>query len=414
MRESYTLKLEGKEWKDVLEGVYKKKKKDIKMDGFRKGNVPYNIYVKNAGIESLFMDASDEAVNILYKKLMADEKTITPVATPNIEIKSISKDGIEITFTLVGAPEVKLGKYKKLGIKKEEVKVEDEEINHEIEHLKEQFVELTVADEKTKIKNGMVAVIDFEGFLNGTPFKGGKGEDYNLEIGSKTFIPGFEEALVGLKKGDKKDINVTFPENYHVDDLKGKPVMFHVEIKEVKERILPELNKEFFEDLNMDGVKNEKDLRNHIKEGLEHEKTHKVEDEYLFKCLDKIVENSKFEIPEEMTKDEVDSITKEFAEKLKYQGLRFEDYLKYMNTSIDDFKKTLEPEANKRIGYRLVMDNIIKEEKIELTDEEIKEGMAHEAEHYGMSVEDFEKEVGSVEMFKYDLLVKKAMEIISK
>ncbi len=414
MRESYTLKLEGKEWKEVLEGVYKKKKKDVKMDGFRKGNVPYNIYIKNAGVESLFMDASDEAINILYKKLMADEKTITPVATPNIEIKSISKDGIELTFTLVGAPEVKLGKYKKLGIKKEEVKVSEEEIDHEIGHIKEQFAELKIADDKTKIKEGMVAVIDFEGFLNGTPFKGGKGEDYNLEIGSKTFIPGFEEALVGLKKGDKKDINVTFPENYHVDDLKGKPVMFHVEIKEIKERILPEFNKEFFEDLAMDGVTNEKELRSHIEEEIKHEKTHRVEDEYLFKCLDKIVENSKFEIPEEMTKDEVDNIVKEFSEKLKYQGLRFEDYLKYMNTSIDDFKKTLEPEANKRIGYRLVMDNIIKTEKLELTDEEVKEGIAHEAEHYGMKPEEFEKEIGSVEMFKYDLLVKKAMEVISK
>ena len=414
MKETYTVKLEGKEWKDCLKSAYNKKKKDIKMDGFRKGNVPYNIYIKNAGVESLFMDASDEAINILYKKLMADEKTITPVATPNIEIKSISKDGIELTFTLVGAPEVKLGKYKKLGIKKEEVKVSEEEIDYEIGHIKEQFAELRVADDKTKIKEGMVAVIDFEGFLNGTPFKGGKGEDYSLEIGSKTFIPGFEEALVGLKKGDKKDINVTFPENYHVDDLKGKPVMFHVEIKDIKERILPEFNKEFFEDLAMDGVTNEKELRNHIEEEIKHEKTHRLEDEHLFKCLDKIVSNSKFEIPEEMTKDETNSMVKEFAEKLSYQGLRFEDYLKYMNTNLDDFKKTLEPEANKRIGYRLVMDNIIKAENLEISADELKEGLAHEAEHYGMKVEDFEKEVGSMEMFKYDLLVKKAMKVISE
>ena len=260
----------------------------------------------------------------------------------------------------------------------------------------------------------MIAVIDFEGFLNGTPFKGGKGEDYNLEIGSNTFIPGFEESLVGLKKGDKKDINVTFPENYHVDDLKGKPVMFHVEIKDVKERVLPELNKEFFEDLAMDGVTNEKELRNHIEEEIKHEKTHRLEDEHLFKCLDKIVSNSKFEIPEEMTKDETNSMVKEFAEKLSYQGLRFEDYLKYMNTNLDDFKKTLEPEANKRIGYRLVMDNIIKAENLEISADELKEGLAHEAEHYGMKVEDFEKEVGSMEMFKYDLLVKKAMKVISE
>ncbi len=414
MRESYDVKLEGKEWTKCLEGAYKKRKKDVKIDGFRKGSVPYDVYVKKAGIESLYMDAADEAVNILFKKLMEDKKTITPAATPAIDVKNISKDKIEITITLVGAPEIKLGKYKKLGIKKEEVKVTKDEIDHEIEHLKSHYTEIKVADDGAKLKNGMIAVIDFEGFLDGTPFKGGKGEDYNLELGSNTFIPGFEEALVGLKKGDKKDVNVSFPDNYHVDELKGKPVVFKVEVKDVKERIFPELNDDFFEDLNMEGVKNEKDLRKHFEEELTHEKTHQLEDEHMFKCLDKIVANSKFEIPVEMTNDETEAIVKEFGEKLTYQGLRLEEYLKYMNTNIDDFKKTLEPEANKRIGYRLVMDAIIKEEKLEVSDEEYKAGLEEEASHYGMSVKDFEKEIGTKEMFKYNLLVKKAMKVISE
>ena len=414
MKESYTLKLEGKEWKECLKEAYNKKKKEVKLDGFRKGQVPYDIYVKKAGIESLYMDAIDMAVDTLYAKLLSNPKTITPAATPAIDIKNITDKEVEIEFTLVGTPEVKLGKYKKLGVKKETVEVSDEEIEHEIEHLKEQFVEVKTLDDKAKIKEGNVAVIDFEGFLNGTPFQGGKGEGYSLEIGSHTFIPGFEEALVGLKKGDKKDVKVTFPENYHSEELKGQPVIFKVTVHEVKERVFPEFDKDFFEDLNVGGVESLEDLKRYIKENKEAEKEKQIEDEYLFKCLDKVVEASKFEIPAEMTEDEVNRLVREFSEKLQYQGLRLEDYLKYCNTSMEDFKATLKDEANKRIGYRLMMDAIVQKEGLEVTDEELEKGLTETAEQYGMSKEDFEKEIGSKELFKYDLLMRKAMKVVTE
>lgn len=414
MKESYTLKLEGKEWKECLKEAYNKKKKEVKLDGFRKGQVPYDIYVKKAGIESLYMDAIDMAVDTLYAKLLSDPKTITPAATPAIDIKNITDKEVEIEFTLVGTPEVKLGKYKKLGVKKETVEVTDEEIEHEIEHLKEQFVEVKTLDDKAKIKEGNVAVIDFEGFLNGTPFQGGKGEGYSLEIGSHTFIPGFEEALVGLKKGDKKDVKVTFPENYHSEELKGQPVIFKVTVHEVKERVFPEFDKDFFEDLNVGGVESLEDLKRYIKENKEAEKEKQIEDEYLFKCLDKVVEASKFEIPAEMTEDEVNRLVREFSEKLQYQGLRLEDYLKYCNTSMEDFKATLKDEANKRIGYRLMMDAIVQKEGLEVTEEELEKGLTETAEQYGMSKEDFEKEIGSKELFKYDLLMRKAMKVVTE
>ena len=414
MKESYTLKLEGKEWKECLKEAYNKKKKDIKLDGFRKGQVPYDIYVKKTGVETLYMDAIDMAVDTLYAKLLSDPKTITPAATPSIDIKNITDKEVEIEFTLVGTPEVKLGKYKKLGVKKETVEVTDEEIEHEIEHLKEQFVEVKTLDDKAKIKEGNVAVIDFEGFLNGTPFQGGKGEGYSLEIGSHTFIPGFEEALVGLKKGDKKDVKVTFPENYHSEELKGQPVIFKVTVHEVKERVFPEFNKEFFEDLNVGGVESLEDLKNYIKENKAAEKEKQIEDEYLFKCLDKVVEASKFEIPAEMTEDEVNRLVREFSEKLQYQGLKLEDYLKYCNSNIDDFKATLKDEANKRIGYRLMMDAIVQKEGLEVTDEELEAGLNETAEQYGMSREDFEKEIGNKELFKYDLLMRKAMKVVTE
>lgn len=414
MKEKYDVKLEGKEWKDCLKHAFDKKKKDIKMDGFRKGQVPYDVYVKKMGVEALYMDAVDIAVDVLYAKLLKDEKTIIPVATPGIDIKNINHDEIEIEFTLVSAPKVELGKHTKLGIKKEEVVVTDSQIEHELHHLQEQFVEVKELDDDAVIKEGNVAVIDFEGFKEGKAFKGGKGEDYSLEIGSHTFIPGFEEALVGLKKGDTKDVNVTFPENYHSEDLKGQPVIFKVTVKAVKERVLPEFNKEFFEDLNVGGVESLEDLKKYIKENMTAERSKQIEDEYLFKCLDEVVKNSKFDIPEEMTEDETNRLVREFSEKLSYQGLKLEDYLKYINSNINDFKATLKDEANKRVGYRLIMDAIIENEKIEVSDEELESELKKTSEQYKMSVEDFLKEIGNKELFKYDLLMRKAMKIVTK
>ncbi len=414
MKEKYDVKLEGKEWKDCLKQAFNKKKKDIKMDGFRKGQVPYDVYVKKMGVEALYMDAVDIAVDVLYARLLKDDKTIIPVATPGIDIKNINHDEIEIEFTLVSAPKVELGKHTKLGVKKEEVVITDSQIEHELHHLQEQFVEVKELDDDAEIKEGNVAVIDFEGFKEGKAFKGGKGENYSLEIGSHTFIPGFEEALVGLKKGDTKDVNVTFPENYHSEDLKGQPVIFKVTVKAVKERVLPEFNKEFFEDLNVGGVESLEDLKKYIKENMTAERSKQIEDEYLFKCLDEVVKNSKFDIPEEMTEDETNRLVKEFSEKLSYQGLKLEDYLKYINSNINDFKATLKDEANKRVGYRLIMDAIIENEKIEVSDEELESELKKTSEQYKMSVEDFLKEIGNKELFKYDLLMRKAMEIVTK
>ncbi len=413
MKKSYSLKLAGKEWEDCLKESFNKKKKDIKMDGFRKGLVPYEVYTKKTGVESLYMDAMDLAVDKLYAKLLSDPETITPAATPSIDIKNITEHEVEVEFTLVSSPEVKIGKYKNLGVKREKPEVKEEEIDHELGHIREQYAEVRTLDEKTALENGMIAVIDFEGFKDGVAFKGGKGTDYSLELGSNTFIPGFEEALVGLHKGDKKDVNVTFPENYHSEELKGQPVVFKVEIKEVKQRVMPEYNKEFFEDLNIEGVTSEKELRDYIKEGIETEKEKELEDQYLFKCLDKVVESSTFEIPEEMTNDEVNRLTREFSEKLQYQGLNINDYLKFANTSMDDFKKTLAPEANKRIGYRLMMDAIVEKEKLEVSDEELEKGLEDAAKNYGMKKEDFVKEIGDTNLFKYDLLMRKAMKVVT-
>lgn len=414
MKEVYTLKLEGKEWKDCLDKSFKKERKDLKVDGFRKGQVPEEIFIKKFGIERLYTNAIDYAVDILYAKLMEDPKTVVPAATPSIDIKNISKDMVEIEFTIVGAPEVKLGKYKSLGIKKEEIKVTEEEVEHELNHLKEHFVDEKVAEDNHEIKDGDIAVIDFEGFLDGKAFDGGKGNDYPLTIGSHTFIPGFEEGLVGLKKGDSKDLDVTFPENYGAENLKGKKVVFKVTVKEVKERVFPEFNKDFFDDLGIKEVTTLEELKKYIEENIKTGKKKENEDKYLFKCLDKIISDSKFEIPEEMTSDEVNRMVKDFEDKLKYQGLNLKDYLKFLGKEINEFKETLKDEANKRIGYRLILDEIVKAEKLDVTEEELEKDLEETAKNYGISKEEFIKEVGSKDLYKYDMLMKKAMKTITE
>ena len=414
MKEVYTLKLEGKEWKDCLDKSFKKERKDLKVDGFRKGQVPEEIFIKKFGIERLYTNAIDYAVDILYAKLMEDPKTVVPAATPSIDIKNISKDKVEIEFTIVGAPEVKLGKYKSLGIKKEEIKVTEEEVEHELNHLKEHFVDEKVAEDNHEIKDGDIAVIDFEGFLDGKAFDGGKGNDYPLTIGSHTFIPGFEEGLVGLKKGESKDLDVTFPENYGAENLKGKKVVFKVTVKEVKERVFPEFNKDFFDDLGIKEVTTLEELKKYIEENIKTGKKKENEDKYLFKCLDKIVSDSKFEIPEEMTNDEVNRMVKDFEDKLKYQGLNLKDYLKFLGKEINEFKETLKDEANKRIGYRLILDEIVKAEKLDVTEEELEKDLEETAKNYGISKEEFIKEVGSKDLYKYDMLMKKAMKTITE
>ena len=270
MKKSYSLKLEGKEWKDCLKESYNKKKKDIKMDGFRKGLVPYEVYTKKAGIESLFMDAMDLAVDKLYSKLLEDPETITPAATPSIDIKNITEHEVEVEFTLVSSPEVKIGKYKNLGVKKDEIKVSKKEIDEEVAKLASRLAEIIVKEDG-EVVEGNTAVIDFEGFVDGKPLEGGSGQNFPLEIGSHTFIPGFEEGLVGMKVGQDKELNLKFPEEY-TKELAGKDVKFNVTVREIKERVLPELDKDFYQDLGFDDIDNEEDFRKEVKKAIEDRK----------------------------------------------------------------------------------------------------------------------------------------------
>lgn len=407
------VEMKGKEWTDLLDHVFEHKKADLKVDGFRKGQVPKDVYIKKFGIESLFMDAVDHAIPTLYDKMIKDNKDLEVACRPSVDIKSVDKDHLEVVFSVTEKPEVKLGEYKNLGIKKEKVNVTDEEVEHELEHLRNQFVELK--DKKTgAVADGDEATIDFEGFKDGKAFDGGKGEDYPLVIGSGRFIPGFEEALIGMNIGEEKDIDLTFPKDYHSEELKGAKVTFKVKIKSLKERIYPEYNEDFFKDLNIPEVDSLDKLKASIKEHISGHKEAEIEDKYFDECLTKVSENAKMDIPEAMINEEIDRITHEFSDRLQMQGMNIDTYLKMLGMDIDKFQENFKPEAEKRVKFRLVIEAVAKAEDIKVSDKELDDYSKEMATKYQMDEKTFLEQIGGKDFLKYDLEVRKALEIITK
>lgn len=408
------VEIKGKEWTEILDHVFEHKKKEIKVDGFRKGNVPKEIYIKKFGIESLYMDAIDHALPELFDRMMKENKNLEMACRPDVEPKEIDKDHLKVVFKIVEKPEIKLGKYKDLGIKKGSIEVTEEEIEHELKHIREQYVELKDKKKGSKVASGDETTIDFEGFKEGKPFEGGKGEDYPLTIGSNSFIPGFEDALIGMELGEEKTIELTFPENYHAEDLKGAKVEFKVKIKELKERIYPEYNEEFFKDLNMPEVDSLEKLKNAIKEHIEGHKEAEIEDKYFEECLTKVSEAAKMDVPKEMIEEEIDRMNKDFSRRLEMQGMNIDTYMQVLGMTKEKLNETFMPEAEKRVKFRLVIEAVAKEEKIEVTEKETDDYLKEMAEKYNVSEEEFIAEIGGKEFLKYDLEVRKAVEIITK
>ena len=404
------IKLE-KEWVDALDTVFKKKNKEVKIDGFRKGTASKDIYLKHFGIESLYADAIDACISVAYKKALEENKLV-PVIEPSVDVTGISDTNVIFEFTVITKPEVTLGEYKNLKVKKGEVKVTDEEIDHEIEHMRSHMADVVVK-ENGEVVLGDTAVISFTGVVDGKEIEGGKGENYPLEIGSHSFIPGFEEGLVGMKTGETKKLNLKFPENY-VEDLKGKEVEFTVTVNEVKTRVLPEINKEFFEDLGYEDVKDEKGLREKVKEELTHEKEHNEEDIFMDKVLEAAAKNMKIEINPEIIDDEVHRMINQYAEQLKMQGMDFNEFLKITGTKEEDLHKQMEPEAEKRVKYRFMLEAIAEKEDLKFTKEEVEARASEIATSYGVDKEEILKSFGSMEVIEYDMKMHKALEILKE
>ena len=406
--------IEGKEWEGVLDKAFKKANKNAKIDGFRPGKAPKDVFIKKYGKQSLYMDAADSAADLAYQKLLKEheEDVKDLVARPDIALKDVNEEKIVFLFTLTTRPEVKLGKYKDLGVKKDEVKAEAEEIEDAINHMRERYAEDVLKE--GKIANGDIAVIDFEGFIDDKAFDGGKGENYSLKIGSGTFIPGFEEQLVGLKSGDKKDVKVTFPEDYHAEDLKGKEATFKVTVHEVKEVKVPELDKDFFDDLGMEGINTKEELEAQISENILARKEMEAENKYLDDLLEAAAKDVKVEIPEAMINEELDRMVAQYADHLKMQGITIEQFYQFTNSDEAALKDQMRPEAVKRITYRLMLEEIAKEEKIEIDDKAAKEEAKKLAEKYQMKEDEFLSAFGGLDIVKYDMRMRKAMEILKK
>lgn len=406
-----TVKIDGDAWKNAIDKVFAKKQKTVKVDGFRQGKVPRNIYEKKFGKESLYLDAADAVLQDAYAKAMDDSKLV-PVVQPEVNLKNIGEEGVEFTFKIITKPEVKVNKYKGLNIKQEEVEVTDEEINHELSHLLERYTELVTKD--GEVKNGDVAIIDFEGFKDGETFDGGKGENYSLEIGSNTFIPGFEEQVIGMKAGDEKDLNVTFPEDYGAKDLAGAPVVFKVKVNEVKEKKTRELDEDFFEDLGMEGIDSEDKLKEEIKESIKAQKEMDAENKYVDSLLEGVSKNVEVDIPEEMVNEEVDRLMGRFAEQMKMQGISLDLYYQFTGSNEEQLRSQMEKEAFNNVLYRLMIEEIQQIEKIVVSDEDAEKEAEELAKKYQMDKEDFLNQFGGLEMVKYDLEVRKVIELLKE
>lgn len=402
-----TVKIENAEWQKALDQVFTKKQKTAKVDGFRPGKVPRNVYEKKFGKESLFLDAADLVLQDAYTKALEDSKLV-PAVQPSVDLKSIDENGVEFSFKIITKPEVKIKTYKGLNIKPDPVEVTDEEINHELTHLLERYTELATKD--GAIENEDIAIIDYEGFKDGVAFDGGKGENYSLEIGSHTFIPGFEEQLIGMKAGEEKDLDLTFPEDYGAKELAGAKVVFKVKVNEVKAKTQRELDEEFFEDLGMEGVNSEESLKEEIKKSLEAQKEMDNENAYIDKILEEVGKNVEVEIPEEMVEEEVDRLLHHFEDQMRMQGISLDLYYQFTNSTEKDLKAQLEKEAYSNVLYRLMLEEIMNLEEIVVSSEEADAEATKLAEKYQMTKEDLLKNFGGLDMIQYDLEMRKTIE----
>ena len=410
-RVEFTIQVEKKEWEDALENAYKENKGKYNIQGFRKGHAPRKVIEKTYGDTVFYDDAINNSFYRYYFEILSKEKEVEPVTNPDIRVSKIDDNGLELVVTVIPKPEVTLGEYTGLTVEKKEVKVTKEEVDHELEHMREARVKYVGVDRE--VKNGDVATIDFEGSVDGVKFDGGSATDFDLEIGSKSFIDNFEDQLIGLKKGEVKDVNVTFPENYHVDSLKGKKAVFKVTVKDVKEKVYPELDDKFADEVSEFSTL--KELTDDTKKKLKERKEKEEASQRESRLIEKIVDSAKVDVPEIMVEEQVDDFIKDFEYRLSYQGLNLDGYLKYANTTLEDLRKSRMEDARKTVKTRLVLEKIIVNEKLDLTDEDIVNKFnEHARDKKTVTIEDVRKTMGE-EQFNYfanSLLLNKLMNFL--
>ena len=371
--------VEAEKFEEAMKKVYSKTAKYFNIPGFRKGKAPMQLVERQYGSEIFYEDAFNELVPDLYDEAIK-ENNIEAVSKPDIDITQMEKGkDLIFTATVQTKPEVKLGKYKGIEIKKIEYNVSDEEINHELGHMQERNSRL-ISVEDRPVEEGDITVIDFEGFVDGVPFEGGKAENHELEIGSKTFIPGFEDQIIGMKIDEERDINVKFPEEYFSKDLAGKDATFKVKLHEIKKKELPELDDEFAKDVSEFDTLDE--LKKSIKEKIEEENKNKEKYETEEEAIKIVCENTEIDIPSGMIELEIDNMIKDIEARLSYQGLKLEQYLQMMGKTESEMRTEFEEQAKRSVKSRLVLEAIATAEDTLPTDEEVTEKIKEMAKQY--------------------------------
>ena len=403
--------IEAQKFEEAIQKAYTKNAKYFTIPGFRKGKAPYKIVERQYGAQIFYEDAFNEVVPEIYEKELNENK-IEAVSRPDIDITQMEK-GKDLIFTAIvqTKPEVTLGKYKGIELKKIEYTVKEEDIEHELGHMQERNARLVNVEDRPVEKDDTV-VIDFEGFVDGVAFEGGKAEGHELVIGSNTFIPGFEDQIIGMKIDEEKEINVTFPEEYFSKDLAGKEAMFKVKLHEIKKKELPTLDDEFAKDVSEFDTLEE--LKKSIKEKLEEQNTSRAKYETEDAAIKAVCDNVKIEIPSGMVETETDNMIRDIEQRLMYQGLNLTQYLQMMQKTEADMRKEFEEQATQTVKTKLVLEAIIKAEKIEASEDEIKEKAEEMAKNYGRDAEEMLKNDALKVYIGDTLKTEKAVDFIVK
>ncbi len=383
-----TVTVDGEEWKKAVDKAFRKLGSKAEIKGFRKGQVPAKMLEKIIPERERWIEAVNDNANE-WLRAGLDDKKLEPISRPMLDVKDMDADHVAVTYDFAVRPEVEMGEYKGLDYTVADSEVSDDELNAELDRMRKQYADMEVKDGEAA--DGDTVNINYEGFRDGVAFEGGKAENYNLTLGSHSFIPGFEEGLVGVKAGEDKELNLTFPEDYYHEDLRGASVVFKVHVNEVKHEVLPELDDDFAKDVNAPGVENVEDLKKLVKDRLASSKKSKAEDEAEEKLIDQLIAAEKVDLPEVMIDNEVEDMVSNRENYFKQQGLTLDMYLKYTGSDLDAFKKSLRPDAERTVRMRLALEKIAELEKLEPTDEDYEKEYKNIADAYQMDIDTVKK-----------------------
>lgn len=406
-----TINLEEKEWNEAIDAAYERVKGKYSMPGFRKGKVPKKVLESAYGAGVFYEEAINIAFPKYYEEVLDKEPSIEAVARPDIDIKDISEKGISMIAEVAVKPEVKLGEYKGITFKKVEYNVKEADVKDELKRLQERNSRMVDVTDRA-VESGDTVTIDYSGSVDGVKFEGGTAEKQPLTIGSNTFIPGFEDQIIGMKIGEERDITVKFPEDYHAENLKGKDSVFHIVLHEIKAKELPELTDEFIKDAvgaeSLDAYKKE------IKERLKKQNKDRAEREIEDEIVKKVTANAEVVIPEALIDNQIDQMVNEMSYRLSYQGLKLEDYLKYVGKTMEEYRKGYYDQAKDLVKSQLVIGKIIEEEKIDATEEDVTAKIEEMAKAQGKKAPDLKKDMAArqLDYVKNEIIVKKLFDFL--